>query len=470
MKNRFSKITLLVLSLAFVLGVAFALSAGAEENVKPEIIGKNISYTDKTAIQIAVDAATVNKDDVELVVTKADGTEITVTKPESKTINGKNALVFTLEGIPASAICENVTIVVKSGDNQCDPFTYSVAEYFYERLYSDGVINATEGKPLSQKELYERYLSYGAAAQDLFLNYDDNGNRVAEPVTLVDKYNVVAISKGVLDNGNEVMISPESFTTTVTANADLAADKTFTGKWTVTTYGETVTTETVENGATVTANGIIAVTPVYTDATGDFYLSENAGTRIDFDAENPSMPTVSIPNKNETAVAELSVADGALSLKKLQNGSGTESYIRYNYDVPTDDFSTPVYVFESDISFYATYTGGAFAQLELSNCGYTITVNMKLVSGEVKIYTGSEANGISVKINELKNIRFECDYSNNKLVYCVDNEVVKVADVTYSTSSSKRIILKHASSGYGGQKFTIDNIYLGIVEDGTPTN
>lgn len=471
MKNRFSKITLLVLSLALILGVAFALSAGAEGAVKPEIVGKNISYTDKTAIQIAVDAATVNKDDVELVVTKADGTEITVAKPESKTINGKNALVFTLEGIPASAICENVTIVVKSGDNESDAFTYSVAEYFYERLYSDGVINATEGKALSQKALYERYLSYGAAAQDLFLNYDDEGNYASEPVTLVDKYNVIAINNGVLGNGNEVMISPESFSTTVTANADLAADKTFTGKWTVTTYGATVTTETVANGDEVPVSGIISVTPVYNDATGDFYLSSNAGLRADFDVEDPNMPTVSIPNKEESATAKVSVIDGALVFEKNQSGSGTESYIRYNYDVSYSALATPVFVCEMDICFSGvTYTNGAFASLELSNCGYTTTVNMKLVSGEVKIYTGSEANGISVKMNELKNIRFECDYSNNKLVYCVDNKVVKVADVTYSTYSSKRIIFKNIYSAYAGQKFTIDNIYLGIVEDGTPTN
>ena len=132
MKNRFSKITLLVLSLALILGVAFALSAGAEGSVKPEIIGKNIAYTDKTAIQIAVDAATVDSSDVKLVVTKADGTEITVTNPESKTVNGVSALVFTLDGIPASAICENTTIVVRSDNLVSNPLQYPISNSFIQ--------------------------------------------------------------------------------------------------------------------------------------------------------------------------------------------------------------------------------------------------------------------------------------------------------------------------------------------------
>ncbi len=475
MKNRFSKITLLVLSLALILGVAFALSAGAEGAVKPEIVGKNISYTDKTAIQIAVDAATVNKDDVELVVTKADGTEITVTDPDEKTINGKNALVFTLEGIPASAICENVTIVVKSGDNESDAFTYSVAEYFYERLYSDGIINATEGKALSQKALYERYLSYGAAAQDLFLNYDDNGNRVAEPVTLVDKYNVIAINKGVLDNGNEVMISPESFSTTVTANDTLAADKTFTDKWTVTTYGETVTTETVENGATVTANGIIAVTPVYNDATGDFYLGDNTGLRIDYDADGATAPSggniSAFTNSAGNVTAEIGVKDGALVCKKILNGSGSGAKFRWTYSGSYSSYTTPVHIVEFDMMLSGvSYTAKDFATFEIHNAGRKITINMRKVGSEIKLYTSSVDDGITISQNEMHNIRFECDYSNNTLVYCVDNNVEKVSTVTYGTSSSSCVWVNNYYEAYGGQTFTFDNVYLGFTEDVTTAN
>lgn len=436
MKNRFSKITLLVLSFALILGVAFALSAGAEENVKPEIIGKNIAYTDKTAIQIAVDAATVDASDVMLVVTKADGAEITVTKPESKTVNGKDALVFTLEGIPASAICDNVTIVVKSGDNASDAFTYSVAEYFYERLYSDGIINATEGKALSQKALYERYIAYGAAAQDLFLNYDDNGNRVAEPVILVDNYNVVAINKGVLANGNEVMISADSFSTTVTANDTLAADKTFDKKWTVTTYGETVTTQTVANGATVEVSGKMSVTPVYTDATGEYFLSDLKGTRWDFDTIKSVEKTDVFEAAKTGAGGTISIFDGSLY---LDDGDAEDAamYAKF-YDGNNKNTATCT-VFEFDFKANQFF-GSTPIQIKIANIMYSISYSNAYDSS---YGTGHKlcmtANGVIVPLgivmNKWSTLRFEYYYAESKLKVFVNNEFV--VDISVATAGSR---------------------------------
>ena len=411
MKNRFFKITLLVLSLALIFGVAFALSAGAEGAVKPEIVGKNISYTDKTAIQIAVDAATVNKDDVELVVTKADGTEITVTKPESKTINGKNALVFTLEGIPASAICENVTIVVKSGDNESDAFTYSVAEYFYERLYSDGVINATEGKALSQKALYERYIAYGAAAQDLFLNYDGNGNPVAEPVPLVDKYNVIAINNGVLDNGNEVMISPESFSTTIKANDVLNANEKFADMWTVTTYGVTVTTEIVADGESVDVSGKMSVTPICTEKGHGVYYNDESIT--DADRYSYDEADATVPTTQGGTYCTSQIVDGAVVFQKTSNEG--QSYLEYKKGGVDYSFKNYTSVIEFDFKLDTQDT------LPLNRLRFRFDDNDYAefyINSDGKTYSIGAKDTASIEVGKWCNVRFEL-YSikeNNQIV------------------------------------------------------
>lgn len=465
MKSRFSKIVVFALSLVLVFGAVFALSVGAEDAKTPEIIGKNIVYTDKTAIQIAVDPATVDTGDVKLVVTKADGAEITVSSytVASGAINGvSGALVFTLDGIPASAICENVTIVVKSGDTESASFTYSVAEYFYERLYSDGIINATEGKALSQKALYERYIAYGAAAQDLFLNYDKDGNRVAEPVTLVDKYNVVAINKGVLANGKEVMISADSFSTTVTANADLAADKTFDKKWTVTTYGDTVTTQTVANGATVTANGIIAVTPVYTDAKGDFYNSDLKGTRYDYDS------TATVPGfQTGSGNATLANVDGSLEYKATTKNGST---FRWTPSLSTSGLETPILVFETDIMF-KDITSSTFGWLVLANGGKQapqITFDYQK-DGRVFVHLNS-TDGVYIPANTWANLRVECDFTNGKMTFCVNNEYIATYNATYSSSGSTMARFSLVSSANIGDTILMDNIFYAFVEDGTPAN
>ena len=67
-----------------------------------------------------------------------------------------------------------------------------------------------------------------------------------------------------------------------------------------------------------------------------------------------------------------------------------------------------------------------------------------------------------------KNIRIESDYTNNQVVFCIDNEVAYTAtNVTFSTSGSKMAYFYHYYSAYGGQIMSFDNVYLGYTEDAT---
>ena len=449
MKN-LAKTLLIALSLTLVFGV-MAFTASASEELTPEIIAKNIEYTDKTAIQFAVDPATVDTADVKLVVTRPDSSEFTVTKYEVApyAINGVNgALIFTIEGLPASAICDTVTVVVKSGDNESAPYTYSVAEYFYERLYSDGIVNATEGKDAARKEFYETYLANAAAAQELFRNYDSNGNYVGG-TTLVTDLNVLAIKDGVLANGKEVMLSAETITSAVYANDALAQNKFFVGKWTVTTYGDTNTTATVANGDTVTANGIVSVTPVYTDATGEYFLSSEKGTRWDYDTIT-SIDSTTITQ----AGGSITIKDGAMYFEDGEAES-TSMYAKfYNGNVGSCT------IFEFDFKLKQSW-GTYPIQIKVANIQYTI-----YNEGVLKIEANGNKVPLGVKFNEWGTLRFEHYYAEKVLKVYVNNEfLVDISTQEGVTKQSSIIYLTSNERSKGSDAdLWIDNVYAGSID------
>ena len=95
MKNtRLLKTFALVFAFTLVLSIAIGWGVSAEDSAEvlnPTIIAKNIYYTDKTAVQLAVDAATVDEGDVSVVYT-FKGEEKTLTEYVSKsiTLDGKS--------------------------------------------------------------------------------------------------------------------------------------------------------------------------------------------------------------------------------------------------------------------------------------------------------------------------------------------------------------------------------------------
>lgn len=460
--NKLTKILLLALTLVLVIGASVAVVASAEDEVLPTIIGKNLVYTDMTAIQIAVDPATVDAKDVKLLAT-VDGKTATYTSYEVSTDSDvAGAYVFTIKGIPASAISDEVTIVVESGDKASEPFTYSVAEYFYERLYSDGIVNATEGKNAARKEFYETYIANGAAAQELFRNYDKNGNYVGG-TTLVTDYTVLAVEKGTFANGKEIILSAtDALTSKVTANAALAADKSFTGKWTVTTYGETVTAVTIANGgeATAAAGYVTVVTPVYSDAIGAFFKNDAiAGKRFDYDADNATAYPI---EGGKGTYVNNKVENGSLVFYRIPETTG-EGYMNFN----GLNAKNKIFVFESDTRF-SGFTkgtsvikirfqlGGIDDQITISHSGSTITINAASGSGSVKINE-----------NEWYNLRFELNIETRTYNIFVNNEFKGTIKSTQTgTGSSARVLYYLLGGGQDGV-VEFDNIYYGFVAEGT---
>ena len=459
-KTNLIKVLMLVL-LASLAICSMAFVSGAEEEEKvPTIIGKNILYTDKTAIQIAVDPATVDTD-VTLTVTSPNGKSVTYSSyvvSEDASVAG--AYVFTVDGVPASAISDVFTFVVKSADKESAPFTYSVAEYFYERLYSDGIVNATEGKNASRKSFYETYIANGAAAQDLFRNYDENGNYVVT-TTLVTDYTVLAVEKGTLSNGREVMLSTEALASTVTANAALAADKTFTGKWTVTTLAETETEVVIANGgeATAAAGYVTVVTPVYSDATGDFYNGTATGKRYDYDSDNATAYPI---EGGKGTYVNNKVENGSLVFYRIPDTTG-EGYMNFK-DLNT---KTDVFVFESDTRFSGFTKGTSVIKIRFQLGGIDEQITISHSGDDITFTLASGTGSVKIKENQWYNVRFELNISTRAFNIFIDNEYKGTLTSGVSTTTTSARVLYYILSGGQDGVVEFDNIYYGFVAEGT---
>ena len=200
--KKITKFLVVALSLALLIGAVVGVSASATETGSEKwVISYNVSYEENTHLYFAVDANSV--EDSKLLtanVYAADGsvlaegitteeynkdlynTKVLEDEDESNDGEAVAAWIVRTPGIAAKDFADELTVKVYYGETAdentvVETFTYSVAEYFLQRLYKDGIIDAVElaegtdeeiaaaKKAVSQKKLYEASLRYGAAAQ-----------------------------------------------------------------------------------------------------------------------------------------------------------------------------------------------------------------------------------------------------------------------------------------------------------------
>ena len=219
--KKFTKFLVVALSLVLLVGAIVGVSASAASTPTYEekdgfIISTNVSYAEKLQLYIAIDplhanfqkidkvgttnadtgtvkyATTTTYEDgiIDSVTCNVDGQTYNLSPSAEKTTlpNGREVYTVRAPGIaPKNMLAElNFTVkisyeaitttTVDGGEATItskkyyyyDTFKYSVAEYFFERLYDNGIVNATDAKSLAQKELYAATLAYAEAAQDLF--------------------------------------------------------------------------------------------------------------------------------------------------------------------------------------------------------------------------------------------------------------------------------------------------------------
>jgi len=277
-KSNLTKVLLMVLSLALLVGSIVAVGASASESNTVEIKAKNIAYTDNLTLLIAVDASLEDAIAGNVKVSYYWETDGAATLKAAKLLNpydedGKlvagyvytegdvNYPVFYTEGVPAKELGRVAKVVAYTGTLADDANfdTYSVAEYLYARLYKDGVVNATEGKDLLRKNTYENLLAYGASAQELLVNY---GKADADKVALVTDYTYAYTDvEGVSIDGEKTLISSEAITITPTYSGNDA----YTG-FLISGDGYD---KVVKKGASVKISGVASIS-LYTDPISEY--------------------------------------------------------------------------------------------------------------------------------------------------------------------------------------------------------
>lgn len=227
MKNtKFTKIALLILSVALLVGAAFAVSTSATETpTEEEILSDmkvNLKYGDMLYFLCLVDAENLGPDaDVRFTLYKdADCTDVAATVKAEYLEEGDVKLGtdpvyntgyyadFATHGV--SAVCMGVdyyvkaTIVKADGNVEGEAVKCSVIKYLLERLYED---NPTD----IQREHYENTIAYGSTAQKV--TGDDKTN--------VADYLYVAAQNGTVNGkAGAVVLKGDALNFTYTGTED----------------------------------------------------------------------------------------------------------------------------------------------------------------------------------------------------------------------------------------------------------
>lgn len=254
MKNtNFTKIAVLVLSLALLMGAVVAVSASAAD--EPEIFAQNVIYGDKISIVYAVDTTleAANAGEVKVKYYWEDAPEALYDAVLLDTTDTKNLCegkpTFATTGVAPKELGKVAYATVYTGNApaaDAEWKSYSVAEYLYDRLYKDGYVNYDEGDGVdyNRKNAYEALLDLGANLQ-LVLGYETN--------ELVTEYTYAYTTNAdVTINGKRAAFDVAS------VNAVYNGSLAHVG-WTITDL-EGNETEAAKDAA-IAVNGVIAISP-----------------------------------------------------------------------------------------------------------------------------------------------------------------------------------------------------------------
>ena len=193
--KKHTKVIVLVLSLALLVGSVIGITASANTEVESgvlEIAAMNISYGDRTQILVAVKTDNAVRDSVAVTYTVNGNTKNATLHPTMtySPEDGVTYPVFYTQGIAAKDMADSVKIEAHIGEVST-PLYYetSVANYFFTRLYRDNLINAdsNDTENIRRRDLYLAALEYGAKAQDALVNTKNEAAGIAAEA-LVNTY------------------------------------------------------------------------------------------------------------------------------------------------------------------------------------------------------------------------------------------------------------------------------------------
>ena len=414
MKNKkYSKIIVLALSLALLIGAAIGIAASAETSTEPVIIKKNIEYGGTLKFMVAVEPDSVGGTDKTVTLSVYQGDP----SAEGATLLGQpsvaeydadvtdtnlgvdDAYIATASyGISALAYGQEYYLVVEC-DGVQTVTTYSAVEYFLNRLYGDDVINATTDLGIAQKALYQNAISYGSSAQTVAELEDttlDTGTNVAD-------YVWVAAQDGTVNGkASAVVTKGDAITFAYTGTEDASG---------LAYWLDPNGTKT----ATATASGL------YTARFADFTFSDLSTTA-----------TFTPSTVSSTGLKGVTVADGDKDVSKyagLLYGDVGAVGRTYSYSITEDGRLK-----------YATPQGGTALGF-VNSKNYESGHNYSVFEADIQLDLGKSAS----TGNQLTNCTMTCDIKQT------------------SSSTMYRFVMNYkASSGNLEMYFQRNNVYTGV--------
>ena len=199
-KFNYSRIIILVLSLALLIGAAFAVTANAEEAVEtPATLFKGISvaYGDNVAISVKVDATQEEIETGAVRVTYTLGEDSTEYDAKYYYTDANNVVWVRTSGIEAYKLAQVVKFNSYLGETKVDTEkAYSVAQFLYTMLYTQDLSEVEEN-------LYNALLTYGEATQKWYNAKNDLDLPLVTASSLVYTNNA-----NVKVNGNGKVFAP----------------------------------------------------------------------------------------------------------------------------------------------------------------------------------------------------------------------------------------------------------------------
>ena len=269
-KTKFTKLFVLILSLALLVGSVVGIASSADEGGKSYAIKSiNIEHGDSVKVLIAVDADVSEAEDIEVKYT-VGGNTYTATYWKNMTIYGETYPVFYTKGIAIKDCGEDVVLEAHTKGYTPKAPQYKnacVAEYLYGKLYRENYIAMTEADGLDneRKEFYLEMLDYIAGAQQVLWN-DKEGNEGAQRTLVTERPYVCTKDATVFGLGKAGLLDTDCrINLTYTGT-----EKNFDG-WIVKTYegAELVSTDLVYTDS-LNVSGKVVVEPFINTAIEDF--------------------------------------------------------------------------------------------------------------------------------------------------------------------------------------------------------
>ncbi|MBR3805360.1 MAG: hypothetical protein IKJ13_00785 [Clostridia bacterium] len=187
-----TKLIIFAFSLALIISAfaALGVSAAAEDEGALTIKSINIAYKDQIELLVAVDVDYAEKDNVEVTYTVegVEGEFIAKLHPTETCVKDDVTYpVFYAAGIAPKDINKVMTFEahIKDSDATGTPYSASILDYLYARLYKQNYINATTSDDIKRKDLYLNTIAYASSALDVLVNLNlEEAKR--EPLFITD--------------------------------------------------------------------------------------------------------------------------------------------------------------------------------------------------------------------------------------------------------------------------------------------